>query len=93
VVEPSIWSYFWILFIIGLLVVGLLLVRRFDFKISSFVDGKNIKLMEYSNLGDGVKALLLESHGHTYMCIITRNACSNLIKLEKDKKENFEGCD
>ena len=49
--------------------------------------------MEYSNLGDGVKALLLESHGHTYMCIITRNACSNLIKLEKDKKENFEGCD
>ena len=90
-VEPSIWSYFWIIFIIGLLILGLLVVRKFDFKINSFVDGKNIKLMEYSNLGDGVKSLLLETHGESYMCVITRNSCSNLIKIEKEKKENLEG--
>ena len=92
-VEPSFWNYFWIIFIIGLLLSSLYIIKRFNFKVGSFVDTKNIKLVEYSNLGEGVKALLLETHGKKYMCIVTRNSCSNLIRVEGNTDRPMEGHD
>lgn len=92
-VEPSFWNYFWIIFIIGLLAAGLYLIKRFNFKVGSFVNTKNIKLIEYSNLGEGVKALLLETHGEKYMCVVTRNSCSNLVKVEEGSNYQMEGHD
>lgn len=81
-VEPTFWSYFWIIIILGGLLAGLYIVRVYGFKVPSLNNSGNIQLLEYFNIGDGAKAVLLKTHGKSFLCVVTRNGCSSLVRVD-----------
>jgi hypothetical protein len=89
VVEPSFWSYFWIIIVLGGLCLALYLVKRFKFRLNAPSKTASLLLVDHVDVGDGVKAVLLEADGQTFLCVVNRNSCSNLCpvdnKAESDK--------
>ena len=74
---------------LGSLALALYFIKRLKFRLNVPSKSGNLLVVDQVDIGDGVKALLLEANGQRFLSVVNRNSCSNLCPVKSDVNGNI----